>query len=196
LVIRKVDINQSQAGYQIASNGTEIRAGDYVILRDTAGSDPRLNLAAAPSVMKAVADDGRATPFKIQELLTRWAPGTSPNDPAWVDIGWTDAPPCTKLEWRNDGFLNTPSPTFKSASQEWHAYAKYDAAALREAQTEIVQCLKEAGTAAGIAAIVATPASAGPAFNTQFTACAARENIADNLTSDVVELKVESICKW
>ncbi len=195
LVIRKVDIiSGTRPSYQIAANGADILAGDFVILRDTAGDDFRLNLPAAPSTMKAVATDDEATPFKIQELQMRWAAGTIPTTPEWVEIGWTDAPPCTKLEWRNDGFLGIPAPTYKEAGQKWHAYAKYDAAALNQARTAIGECLVNAGAAATIASIVSSPAGAAPTFNTAFTACASAKKIAANLTSNVVELKVESVC--
>lgn len=51
-----------------------------------------------------------------------WASAATANS---VELGWTEGPPCSKVEWRNDGFLNLPSPTVTKWPQRIYTIVHY-----------------------------------------------------------------------
>lgn len=88
-----------------------------------------------------------------------------------VQLGWGNITPCTRTVWRNDGIFGTPSPTVESAEQRVYAYAIVDAPNMGSVQNDIQQCALQGAAAAGVAAIISSPAGAMPAFQAQFESC-------------------------
>jgi hypothetical protein len=88
-----------------------------------------------------------------------------------IELGWTDIVPCSTVEWRNDGVFGLPSPTVYTSPQRLIAYATIDAASVSGIQNDIQQCAVQGAAAATLAAILASPGSAMPAFQAQFEMC-------------------------
>lgn len=93
-----------------------------------------------------------------------------------VDLGWGNITPCSTLEWTNDGFLGTPSPTYRQSPQRVMAYALIDAPTLPGIQNDLQQCALQGAGAAGLSAIVASPAAAMPTFQATFGSCMANRS--------------------
>lgn len=110
-----------------------------------------------------------------------------------IQLGWGNITPCSTVEWRNDGFLGTPSPTVKTAEQRVYAYAVVEAPNLGGIQNDIQQCAVQGAAAAGLAAIIASPAGAMPAFSAQFQSC--MQQRAQSYLSLSLELS-EGQCMW
>ncbi len=88
-----------------------------------------------------------------------------------VELGWGNITPCSRVVWRNNGIFGTPSPTVQTAEQRVYAYATVSAPTLPGIQNDIQQCAVQGAAAAGLTAIIASPAAAMPAFQAQFEAC-------------------------
>lgn len=88
-----------------------------------------------------------------------------------VELGWGNITPCSRVEWRNDGIFGTPSPTLETAEQRVSVYAVVDAFNASSIQNDIQQCAVQGAAAAGLSAIIASPAAAMPAFSAQFESC-------------------------
>lgn len=88
-----------------------------------------------------------------------------------VELGWGNIDNCRTLEWTNNGFLGTPSPTYRESEQRVYAYALIDAPTLPGIQNDLQQCAVQGAAAAGLGVIIATPAAAYPAFQAAFGAC-------------------------
>lgn len=107
-------------------------------------------------------------------------------------LGWMNLDQCRTVEWTNDGFLGTPSPTYREAEQR--AYVKleyYDATGGRLA-SEVKHCGERGAAVATVAAIVANISAAGPTFWAAFGQCmgALYDRVSD------LQLKWESECLW
>lgn len=92
-------------------------------------------------------------------------------DPVRVELGWGNITPCSRVIWRNDGIFDTPSPTVETAEQRVSAYAVVNAPTLPGIQNDIQQCAVQGAAAATLAAIIASPAGAMPAFQGTFESC-------------------------
>jgi hypothetical protein len=79
--------------------------------------------------------------------------------------------PCSTVEWRNDGIFGTPSPTYIQTPQRVYAYAVVETPTVAGIQNDVQQCAVQGAAAAGLAAIIASPAGAMPAFQAQFESC-------------------------
>jgi hypothetical protein len=88
-----------------------------------------------------------------------------------VQLGWGNITPCSTVEWTNDGILGTPSPTVRTAEQRVYAYATIAAPSASSIQNDLQQCAVQGAAAAGLSAIIASPAAAMPAFQAQFEGC-------------------------
>jgi len=88
-----------------------------------------------------------------------------------VELGWGNITPCSKVVWRNNGLVGLPSPTTKFAEQRVYAYAVVDVPSVGGIQNDVQQCAVQGAAAAGIAAIISSPAAAMPAFQTRFQSC-------------------------
>ena len=88
-----------------------------------------------------------------------------------IDLGYGNITPCSTLEWTNDGIFGTPSPTYRSSPQIVHAYADVSAPSVANIQNDVQQCAVQGAAAAGLAAIISSPAGAMPAFQGQFESC-------------------------
>jgi len=88
-----------------------------------------------------------------------------------IPLGWGNITPCTRTIWRNDGPFGLPSPTVESADQRVSAYAVIDAPTLPGIQNDVQQCAVQGAAAATLAAILASPGGATPAFQAQFESC-------------------------
>jgi hypothetical protein len=110
-----------------------------------------------------------------------------------VELGWGNITPCSKVEWRNDGIFGTPSPTVVTAEQRVHAYAVVETPTVAGIQNDIQQCAVQGAAAAGLAAILASPAGAMPAFQAQFDSCI--QERAQSYLSLSLEVS-EGECMW
>ena len=88
-----------------------------------------------------------------------------------VELGWGNITPCSRVIWRNNGLLGTPSPTVQTAEQRVYAYATVDVPSVTGVQNDIQQCAVQGAGAAGVTAIIESPANAMPAFQAQFQSC-------------------------
>lgn len=112
------------------------------------------------------------------------------NNSGRVALGWTNLTPCSKVEWRQ--VYNT---TVVTAEQRLYGYAYVDQSALKNAKTDIEQCLVQAVGACGIASLTASPAACLPAFKVQFGACLKSRNVEQTVVNSV-RLSAESQCMW
>ena len=183
-----------------APDGTEIHLGDIVILRDTVGADRRLRLEGSSTPVWGVKTDDEATAFRILDLDSppcpppAGAPVAGESDD-WVSIGWMHGPECSTLEWTNTGIFGTPSPTWRHGPQDFEAFASYDRNAFNAAKNDILNCLKTAAAAAGLASIISSPAGAQPSFSAALWACLDRNGVESKLRK-IPQLKVESRCDY
>ena len=88
-----------------------------------------------------------------------------------IELGWGNITPCSRVVWRNDGIFGTPSPTVETSEQRVYAYATIKAPSLPGIQNDVQQCAVQGAAAAGLTAIIASPAGAMPAFQAQFESC-------------------------
>jgi hypothetical protein len=81
----------------------------------------------------------------------------------------------SKVEWTNDGFLGTPSPTFRCRDSLYVAYAELCGPddILDAMWDDVKNCAGVGVTAATLAAIFASPGSATAAFEAAFKTCLA-----------------------
>lgn len=110
-----------------------------------------------------------------------------------IELGWGNITPCSKVEWRNEGPFNTPSPTLVEAEQRVYAYAVVETPTMAGIQNDVQQCAVQGAAAAGLTAIIASPAGAMPAFQSQFQSCLQQR--AQNYLSLSLELS-EGQCMW
>ena len=110
-----------------------------------------------------------------------------------VELGWGNITPCSKVEWRNDGLFGTPSPTTVTAEQRVYAYAVVETPSVEGIQNDVQQCAVQGTAAAGLTAILASPAGAMPAFQAQFESCLQQR--AQRYFSLSLELS-EGQCMW
>jgi len=110
-----------------------------------------------------------------------------------VELGWGNITPCSTVEWTNDGIFGTPSPTLRLAEQRVYAYAVVEAPTVAGIQNDIQQCAVQGAVAAGLTAIIASPAGAMPAFQAQFESCLKQR--AQSYFSLSLELS-EGQCMW
>ena len=179
---------------RFAAHGDLIRSDDYVILRDTAGGNLRFRLDKEGGPLYTVPTDREAAPFQIEGIQALNVQATPPTD-EWVEIGWLDVPPCSRVLWRNDGPFGLPSPTLQWGRQKMTVFASYARASLAAAKSDITDCLVEAGKVATWAAIVTSPAAALPSFVAAFDAALAQKNVPARLIK-IPKLKVESQCDY
>jgi len=90
-------------------------------------------------------------------------------------IGSTNGPRQNKVVWTNDGIFGTPSPTMYCRDSLYGAYAELCGPddILDTLWGDVQNCAGVAASAAGLAAIFASPAAALPAFEASFKACLA-----------------------
>ena len=110
-----------------------------------------------------------------------------------VQLGWANITPCSRVVWRNDGIFGTPSPTTEFADQRVYAYAVVEAPSVGSIQNDIQQCAVQGAAAAGLTAIIASPAGAMPAFQAQFESCL--QSRAEQYFSLRLEVS-EGECMW
>lgn len=108
-------------------------------------------------------------------------------------LGWGNITPCSTVEWTNDGIFGTSSPTLRLAEQRVYAYAVVEALTVAGIQNDVQQCAVQGAVAAGITAIIASPAGAMPAFQAQFESCLKQR--AQSYFSLSLELS-EGQCMW
>jgi hypothetical protein len=107
-----------------------------------------------------------------------------------VVLGWMNLDQCRTVEWRNDGFLGTPSPTYHESEQRAYVKLKYENFTGDQLVNEIKYCGEQGLGAATIAAIIANINAAAPTFYAVFQQC------MGNLYSRVSNLQLswESEC--
>lgn len=90
-----------------------------------------------------------------------------------ISLGTTGNVRESKVEWTNDGFLGTPSPTLHCRNGWYEAYVELCGPedVLDAAWGSISECGKQAALAGGLAAIFANPGAGIPAAQTYFSAC-------------------------
>lgn len=107
-------------------------------------------------------------------------------------LGWMNLDQCRTVEWNNDGFLGTPSPTYREAEQRAYVKLKYYDATGGRLAAEVKHCGERGAAAATVASIVANISAAAPTFWAVFGQCmsALYDRVSD------LELKWESECLW
>lgn len=91
-----------------------------------------------------------------------------PHETRKVEIGHIDGVPEVKVEWEG-GWIK--HPVLYHRDSKVIAYAEFSAPGINEIWGDITTCAAGAAAAAGIAAILASPAAALPAFKAAFLAC-------------------------
>ena len=131
----------------------------------------------------------------VQQRTGRLQPPAASNSTNRIELGWMNITPCSKLDWVGSSIPGISAPRITTAEQRLVAYADVNAPNLRsELEGAIVSCAMTAVSAAGLAAILSSPAGAYPTFSATFGACLTQK--ASNLRLVDVALKVESHCMW
>lgn len=131
--------------------------------------------------------------FSTLVALTGLTTSVAFAEPMDVQLGWGNITPCSEVEWRNDGPFGLPSPTLRTAEQRVYVYATVEAPNAASIQNDIQQCAVQGAAAAGMSAIIASPAAAMPAFAGQFESCLTSR--AESYSS--LSLKVsDGQCMW
>jgi hypothetical protein len=175
--------------------GPEIRLGDYILLRDTAGQDPYLSAHKRNAPVLAIPGRGHATPFRVERVTYLSATATEQGTGGRIQLGSSNLLPCEKLEWTNNGAFGLPSPTRRTAEQRAYAFMKFDETKASGVKAKVERCALESAVAATIAGLVSKGAAALPTFKAKFAECAARENIRSDIQS-TIGLEVKSECMW
>ncbi|WP_213538520.1 hypothetical protein [Nitrosospira sp. NRS527] len=111
-----------------------------------------------------------------------------------VPLGWGNITPCSRLTNSGSSIFGDSIPdTLETADQRVDAYAIVDAPTVAGIQNDIQQCAVQGAAAAGITAIVASPAGAMPVFQAQFENCL--QSRAQNYFSLQLQLS-EGQCMW
>lgn len=126
---------------------------------------------AAPSCASRKGNMMSRTAPRIMVMLAAGLCGQVNAETQKVELGWGNITPCSTVEWRNDGPFGTPSPTLIESEQRVYAYAVVETPTVPGIQNDIQQCAVQGAAAAGLAAIIASPAGAMPAFQAQFESC-------------------------
>ena len=111
-----------------------------------------------------------------------------------TELGSGNITPCSRAT--NSGrsiFGDLISDSIVTAEQRVTAYAVVEAPTLPGIQNDIQQCAVQGAAAAGISAILASPAAAMPAFQGQFQSCL--QDRAKQYFSISLELS-EGQCMW
>lgn len=182
------------------SPGNEIRVKEPFFIRGVA-SDPWL-VSTGEGAVTLTQQKQLATEFLIDHVATlqdlAYQQGVIESTESHgnvIQLGWTNLPPCTRLEWPNVGPLGTPSPTWRSAEQRLFAYATVDQNLLNQAKNETLYCAAVAAAAAGIGALISGGAGATGAFDTAFKACLLDKGVPQTL-SRAVTLSTDAKCMW
>lgn len=108
-------------------------------------------------------------------------------------LGSMNGPRESKVEWTNEGFLGTPSPTLRCRDSLYVAYAELCGPEdiLDALWTDVQNCAGVAAAAATLAAIFASPGAATGAFEAAFKGCLATK-ISDRVNEIQVHLGVSN----
>jgi hypothetical protein len=172
-----------------SSQGTQLRLGDYMKVRGTAG-DPWLTVPAGGGQVTG-GGPGGASVFRLEDAkklaeadCPRQSPVATgqPSGTQRVELGWTYITPCNRniLEF---------------ADQRAIAYAEVSAANASEAvRNAIRDCALTALGTCGLSTILASPASCQTAFAAAFTTCMSGK--AAGVAASGIKLGVDYRCEW
>ena len=185
---------------QGSSPGDILRKNDYFRIRSTDG-DRWLNAPAIGRDVEAGDSGGLMVIADAQEPMTLVPPRQDVQIQVLADgtnriqLGWMDLWPCSKLDFVGSSIPGVPAPRITTAEQRVTAYADVRAGnPVRELQSALNTCAGEGVVAAGIAAIIGSPAAAAPTFKAVFSACMVQRVEGFQLLD--VNIKVESSCRW
>jgi hypothetical protein len=119
---------------------------------------------------------------------------------SWVNVayseettlGWMNLDQCRTVEWNNDGFLGTPSPTYREAEQRAYLTISYNATSPGQVAGGVKNCGERGVAAASLASLITNLSAAAPTFWAVFGECMG--DMYDEITN--VSLKTDSECLW
>lgn len=108
--------------------------------------------------------------------------------------GWMNLPPCTKVEWNNNGIFGTPAPTYREGPQELHGYIDLSIPNEQSLVNIARSCTEQAVASAGIAAVLTNWGAAWPAFQSSWSGCIS--TAPSQLATSAINFRTEAVCRW
>ena len=113
-------------------------------------------------------------------------------EPYKIELGWGNLPDCTRATCSGKSLFGICPDTIQTGEQRLFAYVFGDAPDAGTLQNQLKHCGNQGLAAATLAAVLASPAAAMPAFSGAFIPCV-QQTMNTNLTFN---LTTESQCLW